>query len=195
MPINFDLEALRKDTGCTIYFETGLADPRRDVSCRKALAAGFRKVYSLEVYEEWIELGRREFRDHIDSGVLTLIHDDSNNLGRYLNDDDFAERTLFYLDAHVDRAEDADKLRAINRCPLLNELMAINGLSRKDHVICVDDVRKLKRPFPWDEISYGNIDFLEATRSLITEINARYRFRYLDGYKKDDVLVAWVEAS
>jgi hypothetical protein len=185
MPINFDLEALRKDTGCVLYFETGLADPRRDVSCRKALAAGFRKVYSLEVYGEWIELGRREFKEHIDSGVLTLIHDDSNNLGRYLNDDEFAERTLFYLDAHVDRAEDADKLRAINRCPLLNELIAIGGLSRKE----------LRKPFPWDEKSYGNIDFLQATREQITVINPRYRFKYLDGYKKDDVLVAWVEAA
>ncbi len=194
MPINFDLEALRTDTGCVLYFETGLADPRRDVSCRKALAAGFRKVYSLELNPEWIELGRREFKDYLDCGVLKLIHDDSNNLGRYLNDQDFAERTLFYLDAHVDRP-DVDKLQAMNRCPLLNELMAIGELSRKDHVICVDDVRKLRKPFPWDEKTYGNIDFLQATRDQITAINTRYRFKYLDGYKKDDVLVAWVEAA
>lgn len=194
MPISFDLESLRKETGCAIYFETGLSDPRRDVSCRKALAAGFRKVYSLELNPEWIELGRKEFKDHIASGRLVLIHDDSNSLGRYLNDQDFAERALFYLDAHVDRP-DVEKLQAMNRCPLLNELTAIGALARKDHVICVDDVRKLRRPFPWDEKSYGNIDFLQVTQDLITGINRAYRFSYLDGYRKDDVLMARVEAD
>ncbi len=41
MPINFDLEKLRIEHDCLNYFETGLWDPRTDVSSKKALACGF----------------------------------------------------------------------------------------------------------------------------------------------------------
>lgn len=191
MPINFDLEELRNDFGCVNYFETGLFDPRLDVSCRKALNSKFEKVYSLELRKDWIDLGKEEFKDFIDSGVLTLINDDSNNLGQYLNNEDFSGRTFFFLDAHVDR-KDIPKLNFSNKCPLLNELAAIKELDRKDHIICVDDVRILKRPFPWGEKSYGNIDFIDNIKRIVLSIDKNYKFKYLDGYKKNDVLMAYV---
>ena len=37
MPINFDLDEIRKKYNCINYFETGLWDPRTNVSCKKAL--------------------------------------------------------------------------------------------------------------------------------------------------------------
>ena len=194
MPINFDLEELRSNFDCVNYFETGLADPRNDVSCKQALRANFQKVYSLELRKEWVDIGRKELKGHIDSDVLILINDDSNNLGSHLNNTDFRERTLFFLDAHVDKI-DIDTLAYTNRCPLLNELKAIKKLERKDNIICIDDVRILRRGFPWGEKSYGNIDFMEAIKKLILDINPSYKFRYLAGYKKNDVLLAYVEDS
>lgn len=191
MPINFDLEELRNDFDCVNYFETGLFDPRLDVSCRKALNSNFEKVYSLELRKDWIDLGKEEFKDDIKSGVLTLINDDSNNLGQYLNNEDFSGRTFFFLDAHVDK-KDMAKLNFSNKCPLLNELAAIKELDRKDHIICVDDVRILKRPFPWGEKSYGNIDFIENIKRVVLSIDENYKFKYLDGHKKDDVLMAYM---
>ena len=52
MPINFDLEKLRQEHKCVNYFETGLWDPRDDISCKLALTCGFEKVFSIELFEE-----------------------------------------------------------------------------------------------------------------------------------------------
>ena len=46
MPINFDLENLRQKYDCINYFETGLWDPRSNVSSKQALLSNFNKVYS-----------------------------------------------------------------------------------------------------------------------------------------------------
>ena len=45
MPISFDLEEFRKKHNIVNYFETGLYDVRFDVSCKKALNCGFKKLY------------------------------------------------------------------------------------------------------------------------------------------------------
>jgi hypothetical protein len=37
MPVNFNLEELREKHNCKNYFETGLYDPRTDVSMRKVM--------------------------------------------------------------------------------------------------------------------------------------------------------------
>ena len=57
MPINFDLEALRVKYNCTNYFETGLWDPRENVSSKKAIACGFEKISCIEIRKDWVELG------------------------------------------------------------------------------------------------------------------------------------------
>ena len=54
MPINFDLENLRKKYNCINYFETGLWDPRDDVSSKQALRCGFDKVYCIEIRKDWV---------------------------------------------------------------------------------------------------------------------------------------------
>lgn len=190
MPISFDIEALRATHNCVNYFETGLYDPRENVSIHYANRANFNKIFSLEIREDWVRLATQIFKDEVSTGRITLINDDSNNLGNYLNNDIFQHKTIFFFDAHVDNASIHTH---INMCPLINELTALQTLHRRDHVILVDDLRILSQPFPWNEKSYGNINFIDKIKALILEVNPAYVFETLDGHVKDDVLLAYIK--
>ena len=189
MPINFDLESLRKEFECVNYFETGLWDPRDNVSSKKALTCDFNTVWCIEIREDWVNLGKEIFQKEIDEGKYRLILDDSVNMKNYLQVDCFKERTIFFLDAHVDNSNIHNFQK---RCPLFEELEAIGSLERKDHIILVDDLRILKQPYPWSETSYGNVQFVERIMEKILQINPLYKFKTLDGHIKDDVLLAYI---
>ena len=189
MPINFDLEELRKTHNCSIYFETGLWDPRTVVSSTKALNCGFEKIYCIEIRNDWIELGNEVFKEDIKTGRYNLILDDSTNMKKYINNDDFNKKTIFFLDAHVDNSNIHNFKK---RCPLFEELEAIKSIDRKDNVILIDDLRIIKTAFPWGEISYGNINFLEQIKQKILEINKDYKFSTLNGHIEDDVLISYI---
>ena len=189
MPINFDLETLRKENDCKNYFETGLWDPRDDVSSKKALSCGFNKVHCIEIRQDWVELGKEIFKLDIEKGRYNLYLDDSTNLKKYINKDYFNDRTIFFLDAHVDNRNIHNYKK---KCPLFEELEAIKSMERKDNIILIDDLRIIKKPYPWGETSYGNIDFLDNIKEKILEINNNYKFKTLDGYINDDVLMAYL---
>lgn len=189
MPISFDLEDLRQKHKCINWFETGLWDPRSDVSSRKALSCGFEKVFCIEIRNDWVDLGNQVFKNDIEIGRYNLYLDDSTNMNKYLSSEIFKNKTMFFLDAHVDNNNIHNFKK---RCPLFYELAAIQNLERKDHVILVDDLRIIKSSFPWGETSYGNIDFLEQIKETILTINSEYKFSLLDGHVKDDVLIAYI---
>lgn len=190
MPISFDLEELRNAFNCVNYFETGLWDPRENVSSKLALSSGFKKIYCIEIRKDWVDIGKKLFKDDIDSGRYNLYLDDSTNMKKYLMTDDFKNRTIFFLDAHVDNSNIHMYKR---KCPLFDELDAIKSLERKDNIILIDDLRIIKSSFPWGETSYGNIDFLEQIKKTILTINNKYKFTTLDGHIADDVLLAYLE--
>lgn len=48
MPVDFDLEELRKEHNCLNYFETGLWDPRGDVSSKRRYLVGLRNYIVLK---------------------------------------------------------------------------------------------------------------------------------------------------
>jgi hypothetical protein len=189
MPISFDLEQLRKEHGCSTYLETGLYDPNGDVSIKKALASGFEKVFSIELRKGFVIMGKELFQTEIQSGRCSIIHGDSTDLKNYLNHDAFKNRTMFFLDAHVDNVliQNYKKI-----CPLFDELEAIGSLERKDNIILVDDLRIITTQFPWGERSYGDIDFLSQIKAKILSINKDYKFKTLNGHIADDVLLAYV---
>ncbi len=189
MPISFDIETLRKAHDCSNYFETGLWDPRSNVSSRQALSCGFDKVYCIEIRQDWVEMGNDVFKEHIMTGKYNLYLDDSTNMKKYLSSDNFKDKTMFFLDAHVDNGNIHNYKK---KCPLFDELDAIKSIERKDNVILIDDLRIIKESFPWGEISYGNIDFLQQIKETILSINKDYKFSTLDGHIKDDVLLAYV---
>jgi hypothetical protein len=189
MPISFDLEYLRKKHNCVNYFETGLYDPRVDISSKLAVACGFDKVYCIEIRKDWVELGNDVFKQHIITGRYNLHLDDSTNMKKYLLTDNFKEKTMFFLDAHVDN----DNIHNYKlRCPLFDELEAIKSIERNDNVILIDDLRIIKNAFPWGETSYGNIDFIQQIKETILTINKDYKFDTLDGVIANDVLIAYV---
>jgi ribosome-associated toxin RatA of RatAB toxin-antitoxin module len=98
--------------------------------------------------------------------------------------DDFNNKTMFFLDAHIQNYK--------KRCPLFEELSAIENMERKDHVILIDDLRIIKTAYPWNETSYGNINFLEQIKNKILSINKHYKFATLNGHIDDDVLIAYI---
>jgi hypothetical protein len=153
------------------------------------VSCNFDKVYCIEIREDWVELGNDVFKEHIISGKYNLYLDDSTNMKKYLMTDDFKNKTIFFLDAHVDN----DNIHNYKkRCPLFVELEAIKSIERKDNVILIDDLRIIKNSFPWGETSYGNIDFLQQIKNVILTINKDYKFNTLNGNNEDDVLLAYI---
>lgn len=189
MPICFDLEKLRQTHNCINFFETGLYDPRESVSSKDALKCNFDKVYCIEIRKDWVELGQQIFKEDIESGRYNLYLDDSTNMQKYLIGDDLKHKTMFYLDAHVDNYDIHNYKK---KCPLFEELSAIANLERKDHIILIDDLRLIKLEYPWDEKSYGNIDFLKEIKNKILSINENYKFSTLNGLVENDVLIAYI---
>jgi len=187
MPIDFDLEKIRQKHNCSNYFETGLWDPRSNVSSRMALSCGFDHVYCIEIRQDWVLLGLQEFEKDVKAGRYHLILDDSTNMKNHINN--LAEKTIFFLDAHVDNVNIHNYKK---RCPLMEELDAIKSLVRNDNIILIDDLRLLNKSYPWGETSYGNINFVEEIKKKILSINKNYKFSTLDGHVKDDVLYAYL---
>ena len=189
MPISFDLEVLRATHECVNFFETGLWDPRDNVSSKLALSCGFDKVYCIEIQPEWVNLGNVVFNQHIMTGKYNLYLDDSTNMKKYVMTENFKNKTMFFLDAHVDNSNIHNYKK---RCPLFDELEAIKSIERNDNVILIDDLRIIKDAFPWGEQSYGNIDFLQQIKQYILTINKDYKFDTLNGCIENDVLIAYV---
>ncbi len=193
MPISFDLEQIRKKYNCLNYFETGLYDCiNYNVSSHQALKCNFNKVYCIEIDKKWINMGHKVFNKEIMSGKYNLINDDSSNMAKYLNDISFSDRTIFFLDAH----DITGSLGAKRNCPLYDELDAIDSLNRKDHIILIDDLRVIKdkggKEEFWKDKSYGNINHFETLKNKVLKINSEYKFEYLDGVIKDDVLMCYI---
>ena len=63
MPINFDIEELRQKHNCINYFETGLWDPRTNVSSKQALKCNFDKVFCIEIREDWVNMCKEVFNE------------------------------------------------------------------------------------------------------------------------------------
>jgi hypothetical protein len=189
MPISFDLEDLRAKYNCVNFFETGLWDPRSNVSSKQALLCGFEKVFCIEIRKDWVELGKDVFKEDIMIGKYNLYLDDSTNMKKYLTTDDFKNRTIFFLDAHVDNSNIHNYKK---RCPLFDELEAIKSIERKDNIILIDDLRIIRQSFPWGEQSYGNINFLQQIINTILTINKDYKFDTLNGHIQDDILIAYI---
>lgn len=189
MPIKFDLEELRKTYDCENYFETGLFDPRLEVSIKKALASQFKRVDSIELRHDFVNMANLHFAEDIKSGRCHIYLDDSVNLSKYLTDPVFMERrTMFFLDAHVDNIR-IQHFR--KRCPLFDELEAIATIPRKDCIILVDDLRILKEPQPWGDTSYTETDYITGIKNKILNINPNYKFMTLNGHVPNDVLLAY----
>lgn len=78
---------------------------------------------------------------------------------------------------------------------MIEELSTIKSLDRKDNIILVDDFRIITTSFPWGENSHGNNNFLQAIKSQILSINKDYKFTTLNGYVKNNVVMAYIPSN
>jgi len=190
MGFKFNLEELRHKYDCINYLETGLWKPwSMKITLRDALKCNFKNITNIEIREDFVLKGKEIFKKEISKSRLRLINDDSTNLQKYLNQDYYSDKTLFFFDAHVDNNSITNYKK---RCPLFCELEALKTLQRKDNIILIDDLRIIKQAFPWGETSYGNVNFLESIKNKILEINKDYKFATLDGTIQDDVLLCYI---
>lgn len=185
MPINFDINEIKDD--CNVYFETGLWNVKTDeTSLCKAIKMDFDKVCSVDINSEFIENANSKFQKEVKEGRLKLFHGDSKELNKYLDELNLKdERILFFLDSHG------------GDCPLMEELYAIEKLAkngRKDHTILIDDIRII-RSCIWGDTRYDSRTFEDKLKNKILDINPDYQFSYLNGYQKDDVLMARIVKS
>ena len=187
MTLGFDLSAIQKENNCETYFETGLGYcDIEDVSLKQALKCDFKKCLSLEIDERFTKTGEEVFKDEIKTGRCKLITDDSTNLKNYLSD--IQGKTLFFLDAHI-QTNMGDKTNYKRICPLIEELEAISTLERKDHIICIDDLRIITG-CKWGDHEDVE-DLLSMIKKKVLEINPEYKFGRLDGHISEDVLYCY----
>lgn len=131
MPIpNNILNKIKDQHNINVYFETGLARGR---GVEAALNANFNKIYSIEIYERWINEGIKKY----DPSIVKLIHSDSQSMYEHIKEID--ERILFFLDAHNDHSN-MDGENSNTDCPIEQELNAIKKHHINNHIIVVDDL-------------------------------------------------------
>lgn len=190
MPINFNLEELRNETNCYYYFETGLGDSKnikryKPQSCYQAVNSNFEKIFSIEIEKYLYDIGVEVYQKEIEKGRVVLIHDDSAKMDLYMDNNILDKKTLFFLDAH--------HKNSANQLPLIDELYKIKNLDYKEHIICIDDIRKLVGKKAWGvtvNSKYNN--HVDHIIDVIKSINSNYKIKYLKGIIENDVLCAYL---
>jgi hypothetical protein len=120
MPICFDLDEVRKEHNCNVYFETGLWNvAREDTSLCQALRLSFDKYASVEINPDFIDIAKLTFPQEIKDNKQKLYEGDSKKLDVYLKDLTLTsnDKILFFLDSHGSGYG----------CPLVEELEAIKN--------------------------------------------------------------------
>jgi len=144
-----------------------------------ALKAGFSQVYSIELAPHYYTFCKKKFSNR--RNVHLFLGDSSAVLARVIASID--KPITFWLDGHC---SNGDTARGETMTPLMKELEAIKLHPIKTHTILIDDVR-----------CFGTkeFDFLtqQAVLLKLKEINPKYTIVYEDGYKKKDVLVAYIK--
>ena len=158
------------------FVETGTAN----ADCvRLALEMGFEKIFSIELDSNLQKENIIKYKNFIERGMVELIIGDSlEELNILIENLD--KPTTFWLDAHVDFGP-----CGIKKCPLYEELDAINKSYIRNHTILIDDVRIFGQ-------HWGDIINISELKNKLLEINPNYKFKFEDGFTKDDILVAFL---
>ena len=177
MPMEFSLLKYRN----SVFIETGTY---KGSGVRRALAAGFKKIYSVELKEEFYYECKRKFKKEIQEEKVELFLGESVVcLANILEKVD--RQATFWLDAHYSSGDTAQGPIDV---PLMEELELIGRHSIKNHTLLIDDVRlfNTKHSEDWSNIK------LEKVIDKLKEINPNHKIFYESGFCKNDVLVAEV---
>lgn len=143
-----------------------------------ALVCGFNKIISIEIHEPYFRNCSSRYKN-IDR-VSLYLGDSGVILYNIIKDID--EDITFWLDGHISTPEVA---QGIKFNPIEEELEQIKRHHRKNHTILIDD-RRLFNTNDFERLSENDL------RNKILSINPHYKFFYLDGHIKDDILGAIV---
>lgn len=175
------IDILKKYASNKIYIESGTGDGE---SVELALSAGFDRIITIEAAPRMFELACKRFANN--EKVLCILGDSGVVLPEIIRS--FKEPITFFLDAHWSIGE-PELPEGVNKCPLLDDLIAIRNHSIKTHTILVDDVRYFRGSgiARWGNITIGSII------EIIMQINPDYRISFEDGFCENDVLVAMIQ--
>ncbi|MEM7063916.1 MAG: hypothetical protein AAF572_12215 [Cyanobacteria bacterium P01_B01_bin.77] len=176
MPIQFELERYMNP----VFVETGTY---KGHGISAALAAGFSKVYSIEVSKDFYDNAVQKFKSEIAQGIVEIILGDSLScLPKVISGID--SNITFWLDAHTTLGYQGEK-----SCPLYEELDAISTHPIKNHTILVDDLRLLSQDGWGASVSQSKI------MKKIQNINSNYSLTYENGKIENDVLAAFISVK
>lgn len=146
-----------------------------------ALAAGFAKIYSIEVNDHFYQICREKFRYH--RNVHLRFGDSVLVLPKMLMG--INERCTFWLDAHY--MSDPNTAGGMIPVPLMEELKIIKQHPIREHTILIDDIQLLRNhEAEWADLPYGVTD----VELFLQTINPRYKISYVFGEVEDDILIA-----
>jgi len=160
-----------------VFIETGsfMGD-----GVQKAIDAGFKRIYSIELSEKYAGICENRFRGN--PKVKIVRGDSAFALADILKEID--EPATFWLDGH--HSCDDTALGAY-WAPLMQELEQINNHHIKTHTILIDDMRC------WQEVNEVHGFVASDLRQKVKEINPDYDFTYLDGLHTQDVMACTVK--
>lgn len=172
MPITSTL--LKKHKSNNILIETGSYFGE---GIKAALEAGFDKIISIELSEKYYNICKNLYHNNRN---VELIHGDSFDiLPLILKNID--QPITFWLDGHYSGGDTAiGKLSS----PLIQELIAIESSSIKNHTLIIDDMRCWANEN--DGINFSQKDIIYH----IYQINKNYKIIYADNIFSDGVMFA-----
>ena len=142
----------------------------------------FKEVITIEILDEYYKKAIERFKDE---SRLTLVKGSSaDRMEEILNDID--EACFIFLDAHGD-------INVQGPNPLYKEISAIKNHKVKNHIVAIDDVRRIGDPSDpcWSKVS------LDTLKESLKEVNNEYEiFVFKDtliAALKEDLDLQWWE--
>ncbi len=162
-----------------------------------ALKIGFNNIYSIELSEDLYVQNIEKYQNN--KNVSLFCGDSSKILFDVIKN--INSKITFWLDAHY---SGGNTVKGKKNCPIINELNLIKKHKLKNHIILIDDIRLFGKNYLLHEdlVSLSEekkntclfIDIEEDyIKEKIMQINKKYQFRYENGNKNNDILVAYCE--
>lgn len=167
----------------TVFVETG---SHEGDTIQFALDCGFKRVISIELSKHYFEKCKTRFNGN---DKVSLYHGDSAEV---LNSiiEKVDEKMTFWLDGHysglienIGRELPGDTAFGKFEFPIMQELEAIEKHKIKNNTILIDDIRC------WDATHIHMIDVV----SKLKKINSDYIITTVDGFTKNDILLAYTK--
>ncbi len=171
-------EILEKYGRGTTFIETGTQEGN---GISKALQAGFSKVVSIEISEDWIEIAKSRLviSEAIKDNRVKIVKGNSaKKLGGVLRN--IKEPSTLWLDAHT-RSQSV----------IIKELKSIIQERHSQHTILIDDVDVMGN----SNHRWGYNVRIKRIEKMLRRINSDYNIFYVSGERYRDILVTTFSAG